>query len=356
MGTDLENMKDKKFEKYMIKSMENIKVFKPNNSILCLSNKIKNYNYLSLPLYLKIQLTEENHKTSDNPPFSKILSKNANKNYNKQFFNSHIIINLFMKNKSSLKYQIHKHRSKDVLKKVKFSSLLNISKKEKKNIFEGIPPPILNNNYNNMPSYTELLRKALYSTNSKEKISSNYNEYSNKSSHSRASSVNHSSSYKNEFLLEKFAEEHLHEDNQTLIQVISEKKIIDNDNYKEYKNNYLTNNECYQCYNNKIHDYLLNNTESLNRISEENENFFLSHDDFLVTISTTKNEVGIIQSKVESAKKMKLLNQSSSCKECEQKMNINNEMNNNLIKEKVQQYKINSDKNIEIFGKKILNH
>ena len=78
-------------------------------------------------------------------------------------------------------------------------------------------------------------------------------------------------------------------------------------------------------------------------------------------ISTTKEEVEKIQSKVETAKK---IYQSYSCNECTKRMNIDNsknKINNHLVKEKNKKYSIDEsskhldEKNIENIYKNIEN-
>lgn len=76
-------------------------------------------------------------------------------------------------------------------------------------------------------------------------------------------------------------------------------------------------------------------------------------------ISTTKNEVEKIQSKVEKAKKIKLLNQSYSCTKFIKRLNINNSNNNSqdninkyLGKEKNKKYSI--DNSLKLLEEKIM--
>ena len=80
----------------------------------------------------------------------------------------------------------------------------------------------LNNNYSNMPSYTKMLRKALYSTSDISSMHSNSNSNGGNNSSSIGNS-GHSLTHKNSSdstkVLEQISEEeHMHEDNQTLLQ------------------------------------------------------------------------------------------------------------------------------------------
>ena len=354
MRISLNNMKNKKCQNIIIKSMENIKVFAKKNSTFSLPKKNKIYNNLSMPLHLKIKIINEDQKTPTiKSPLKKTNTYKNECNNLPQLFKSHIIKNILITKKSSLKIQKNKNKSKQLLKNMTLSSSINIPKKEKKNIVENLPLPTNQElpekcDYNNMPSYTKELRRALYSRSGGLKQSSLINDNNDINSHSQASSGNFSTSCKNDsFLSEKFVGGHMHEDNQTLLQLISDTKISNINN--EIKNNISVENLCdnFECINNLYSINTNNIVEKQNTISEPvSEKFLLPHDnEFLLTISTTKDEVRRIQSKVETAKKMKLLNQSYSCNKCRRKISINKKENIYNIIEKPQ-HKKNSEKQI----------
>ena len=350
MENGFSDIKDGENQNIKISPANNVNNSPKKNSTFTLPQKNKNYNNLSMPLHFKIKIIKEDQKLSTIT--SPLKKTNTHKNKYKDLphlFKSHIIKTFFIPKNSSLKIQTYKNPSKKILKKLTLSSLINISEKETKDIFD-LPAPIIpeslkNNNYNNIPSYSKELRRVLYSTSGVSKKSSFESDIN---SHSRASSANYSTTCKNDSsILEKFVEEHMHEDNQTLLQVFSDKKISNlNNELKDYIfGGKLFDN--FECMNNL---YSINNNaiiEQQNANSElEKEKFLMPPDnEFLITISTTKNEIEIIQSKVETAKKMKLLNQICSCSDCMKKMNINKKDNSyNIIENPLD--KKNSEKEI----------
>jgi calcium-dependent protein kinase len=138
--------------------------------------------------------------------------------------------------------------------------------------------------------------------------------------------------------LEKISEEHMHEDNQTLLQVIMEKRNINTFNI-ENKNKI----KCKICKEEE-------NKKNIIKEEDDDENINNYNNDLLVMISTTKEEVEKIQSKVESVKK---INQSFSCNQCTKRMKINesnisqDNISYYLQKEKNKKYSIDKSNNLK---------
>jgi hypothetical protein len=274
---------------------------------------------------------------------------NLNNNHN-LYINSKIYSNIILKYKSEkystdliklyndiieIKKSIKKH-SKEMIPKIKKSSFEEENSKENNQKDNLIIFDV--NNYKNMPSYTKELRRALYS---------NSDIQSFKSIHSNSSSFEgHNSSHQNNNndSLEQISEEHMHEDNQTLFHVISEKRNSNNLDIDKNENEIN-----YTQYGGK-------SEQSGNDSKKENNTNNYNYNDLLVIISTTKNEVEKIQSKVEKAKKIKLLNQSYSCTKFIKRLNINNSKNSQdninkyLGKEKNKKYSI--DESLKLLEEK----
>ena len=253
-------------------------------------------------------------------------NSNINKAH-KYFINLLIYSNIKPKNKSE-KYKIKAnltkfYNDKNETKKSKFyfdiqkKNSIEITKLPKASFQQGEENKqndelLLNmNNFNDMPSFTKELRRALYSNSDIQSFK-----------HSSSSSINHSFNQNNNEsaqILERISEEHMHEDNQTLLQIISEKR---NNNFNDENKNKMN----YKKYKEE---------KDKNNIKKENH-IINNYNDLLVMISTTKNEVEKIQSKVETAKR---INQSYSCNE-KKRMTINNSnysqnnINNYIMKEK----------------------
>ena len=337
--------------KYLSASKANKSGLINKNSKNALIEKEKNSQNI-----IKKNKDEKNNKKNNSHLINTIIyssTKYQNKNKNKSEkykmnCNLSKFYNDINQNKNSkLSLDIQKKHTFEVITKVKKFSFQPEEEKSKDN---NQINPILNlniNNFNNMPSFTKELRRCLYSNSdmqsSKGSQSNSYNHSSNSGSHSYNQKNNNESS----IILEKISEEHMHEDNQTLLQVISEKR---NNN----ENNYICDNK------NKINCKICKEEkDKYNNIKTENNNHF--NNDLLVMISTTKEEVEKIQSKV------KKMNQSYSCSECIKRININNlnnsqdNMNNNLLKEKNKKYSLDDsskhveDKNIENKNKNMEN-
>ena len=234
----------------------------------------------------------------------------------------------------SSKHNFHKKYSIEMITKFKRLSF----QPEEEKIKENAQNPINNNNnFNNMPSFTKELRRALYSNSDIQSVKSVHSSSGNHSSNSGNHSFNQNN-YESIHFLEKISEEHMHEDNQTLLQVIMEKRNINTFNI-ENKNKI----KCKICKEEE-------NKKNIIKEEDDDENINNYSNDLLVMISTTKEEVEKIQSKVESVKK---INQSFSCNQCTKRMKINesnisqDNISYYLQKEKNKKYSIDKSNNLK---------
>ena len=234
----------------------------------------------------------------------------------------------------SSKHNFHKKHSIEMITKFKRLSF----QPEEEKIKENAQNPINNNNnFNNMPSFTKELRRALYSNSDIQSVKSVHSSSGNHSSNSGNHSFNQNN-YESIHFLEKISEEHMHEDNQTLLQVIMEKRNINTFNI-ENKNKI----KCKICKEEE-------NKKNIIKEEDDDENINNYSNDLLVMISTTKEEVEKIQSKVESVKK---INQSFSCNQCTKRMKINesnisqDNISYYLQKEKNKKYSIDKSNNLK---------
>ena len=233
----------------------------------------------------------------------------------------------------SSKHNFNKKHSIEMITKFKRLSF----QPEEEKIKENAQNPINNNNFNNMPSFTKELRRALYSNSDIQSVKSVHSSSGNHSSNSGNHSFNQNN-YESIHFLEKISEEHMHEDNQTLLQVIMEKRNINTFNI-ENKNKI----KCKIC---KEED----NKKNVIKEGDDDKNINNYNNDLLVMISTTKEEVEKIQSKVESVKK---INQSFSCNQCTKRMKINDSnisqdnIDHYLQKEKNKKYSIDKSNNLK---------
>ena len=218
-------------------------------------------------------------------------------NHHRKYLNSLITSNNKPKYKSqrfkiSLKYMkdkiiisnlsnSQKHMKQRIIKMKKSSKKINDDDNKNNEI------PLNANNFDNLPSFTKELRKALYS---KSDIDSKCNSKSiNKLGKSNLNKDSFNEKKENENDSEQNSESdensdgHMHEDNQTLMDAIRHNSITENNNIKDEKDN-LTNNE-------------INNNQNKNN-SEKNN---YKYNDLLLTISTTMTEVEKIQSNIENA-------------------------------------------------------
>ena len=218
-------------------------------------------------------------------------------NHHRKYLNSLITSNNKPKYKSqrfkiSLKYMkdkiiisnlsnSQKHMKQRIIKMKKSSKKINDDDNKNNEI------PLNANNFDNLPSFTKELRKALYS---KSDIDSKCNSKSiNKLGKSNLNKDSFNEKKENENDSEQNSESdensdgHMHEDNQTLMDAIRHNSITENNNIKDEKDN-LTNNE-------------INNNQNKN--NNEKNNY--KYNDLLLTISTTMTEVEKIQSNIENA-------------------------------------------------------
>ena len=218
-------------------------------------------------------------------------------NHHRKYLNSLITSNNKPKYKSqrfkiSLKYMkdkiiisnlsnSQKHMKQRIIKTKKSSKKINDDDNKNNEI------PLNANNFDNLPSFTKELRKALYS---KSDIDSKCNSKSiNKLGKSNLNKDSFNEKKENENDSEQNSESdensdgHMHEDNQTLMDAIRHNSITENNNIKDEKDN-LANNE-------------INNNQNKN--NNEKNNY--KYNDLLLTISTTMTEVEKIQSNIENA-------------------------------------------------------
>ena len=250
----------------------------------------------------------QNDENIKNNISSKISKHNKDilitKKYKSNFYNHHIkYLNSLItsNNKPKYKSQRFKISLKYMKDKIIISNLSNSQKHMKQRIIKmkksskkindddnkNNEIPLNANNFDNLPSFTKELRKALYS---KSDIDSKCNSKSiNKLGKSNLNKDSFNEKKENENDSEQNSESdensdgHMHEDNQTLMDAIRHNSITENNNIKDEKDN-LTNNE-------------INNNQNKN--NNEKNNY--KYNDLLLTISTTMTEVEKIQSNIENA-------------------------------------------------------
>lgn len=154
--------------------------------------------------------------------YSNILSRYKSEKYNKNLIK---LYNDIIQIKKSIK----KH-SKEIITKIKKSSFEEENSKENKQNDNLIIFDV--NNYKNMPSYTKELRRALYSNSDIQSFKSMHSNSSSFEAHTSSQQNNNNDS------LEQISEEHMHEDNQTLLHVISEKRNSNNLDINKNEINY----------------------------------------------------------------------------------------------------------------------
>ena len=165
--------------------------------------------------------------------------------------------------------------------------------------------------FDNLPSFTKELRNALYS-NSDISLENGLNKNgiennSEKNSSEEKKKKENDSSQNSE--VEEISD-HMHEDNQTLMDVIKDHNLNDGDDLLKKENN-LKNKE--------------NNTNEIT-IDKGKNNY--KYQDVLLTISTTIPEVGIIKSNIENANKILISNYSTNI--TNESNSINSDINNNI--------------------------
>ena len=255
-----------------------------NNIIIQNDENIKNNISSKISKHNKDILITKKYKSNfynhHRKYLNSLITSNNKPKYNSQRFKISL---KYMKDKiiiSNLSNS-QKHMKQRIIKMKKSSKKINDDDNKNNEI------PLNANNFDNLPSFTKELRKALYS---KSDIDSKCNSKSiNKLGKSNLNKDSFNEKKENENDSEQNSESdensdgHMHEDNQTLMDAIRHNSITENNNIKDEKDN-LTNNE-------------INNNQNKN--NNEKNNY--KYNDLLLTISTTMTEVEKIQSNIENA-------------------------------------------------------
>ena len=255
-----------------------------NNIIIQNDENIKNNISSKISKHNKDILITKKHKSNFYNHHRKYLNSLIPSNNKPKYKSQRFKISLkYMKDKiiiSNLSNS-QKHMKQRIIKMKKSSKKINDDDNKNNEI------PLNANNFDNLPSFTKELRKALYS---KSDIDSKCNSKSiNKLGKSNLNKDSFNEKKENENDSEQNSESdensdgHMHEDNQTLMDAIRHNSITENNNIKDEKDN-LTNNE-------------INNNQNKN--NNEKNNY--KYNDLLLTISTTMTEVEKIQSNIENA-------------------------------------------------------
>ena len=255
-----------------------------NNIIIQNDENIKNNISSKISKHNKDILITKKHKSNFYNHHRKYLNSLITSNNKPKYKSQRFKISLkYMKDKiiiSNLSNS-QKHMKQRIIKMKKSSKKINDDDNKNNEI------PLNANNFDNLPSFTKELRKALYS---KSDIDSKCNSKSiNKLGKSNLNKDSFNEKKENENDSEQNSESdensdgHMHEDNQTLMDAIRHNSITENNNIKDEKDN-LTNNE-------------INNNQNKN--NNEKNNY--KYNDLLLTISTTMTEVEKIQSNIENA-------------------------------------------------------
>ena len=255
-----------------------------NNIIIQNDENIKNNISSKISKHNKDILITKKHKSNFYNHHRKYLNSLIPSNNKPKYKSQRFKISLkYMKDKiiiSNLSNS-QKHMKQRIIKTKKSSKKINDDDNKNNEI------PLNANNFDNLPSFTKELRKALYS---KSDIDSKCNSKSmNKLGKSNLNKDSFNEKKENENDSEQNSESdensdgHMHEDNQTLMDAIRHNSITENNNIKDEKDN-LKNNE-------------INNNQNKN--NNEKNNY--KYNDLLLTISTTMTEVEKIQSNIENA-------------------------------------------------------
>ena len=255
-----------------------------NNIIIQNDENIKNNISSKISKHNKDILITKKHKSNFYNHHRKYLNSLITSNNKPKYKSQRFKISLkYMKDKiiiSNLSNS-QKHMKQRIIKMKKSPKKINDDDNKNNEI------PLNANNFDNLPSFTKELRKALYS---KSDIDSKCNSKSiNKLGKSNLNKDSFNEKKENENDSEQNSESdensdgHMHEDNQTLMDAIRHNSITENNNIKDEKDN-LANNE-------------INNNQNKN--NNEKNNY--KYNDLLLTISTTMTEVEKIQSNIENA-------------------------------------------------------
>ena len=280
--------------------------------------------------YNKDKVTFLKHKSNLNIQNRKhlksIIILNNKTKYKSQKF---ITNSKYMKDKIfRLNLPSSKKQIKDKIIIMKKSSEKNNEENNKNNEL-----PLKKENFDNLPSFTKELRKALYSKSDIDSFEikqskNNVEDNQNKRSLSEEKKNENDSSNNSES--EEISDGHMHEDNQTLMDLIKNQNLNDGNNKNDKMNN-LNQNEI------NINEIIIN---------EEKNNF--KYSDVLLTISTTITEVEKIQSNIENANKILSPNYSPITKESNT-INSDNDINNqNILPSQTKEKNNSKDININL--------
>jgi len=303
--------------------------------------KNKEGKSLKLSKYNKDKVTVSKYKSNLNIQHRKHL-KSIIQPINKPKYKSQ-----FIKNSKYLKDKIFllnlpgsKKQIKDKIIIMKKSSKKNIEQNNKNNELL-----LKQDNFENLPSFSKELKKALYSKSDIDSFDirqskNNIEDNSNKRTLSEEKKIENDSSHNSES--EEISDGHMHEDNQTLMDVFKEKKTNDSNNTHDKINN-SSNNEI------NINEIIIN---------DEKNNY--KYSDVLLTISTTVSEIEKIQSNIENVNKILTPNdspnktQESNKIKTDNNINTNNNLTSPINKDKNDFIEININSNSEETDKKTI--
>ena len=295
-----------------------------------IDKKNKESKSFKVSKYNKDKVTFLKHKSNLNIQNRKhlksIIILNNKTKYKSQKF---ITNSKYMKDKIfRLNLPSSKKQIKDKIIIMKKSSEKNNEENNKNNEL-----PLKKENFDNLPSFTKELRKALYSKSDIDSFEikqskNNVEDNPNKRSLSEEKKNENDSSNNSES--EEISDGHMHEDNQTLMDLIKNQNLNDGNNKNDKMNN-LNQNEI------NINEIIIN---------EEKNNF--KYSDVLLTISTTITEVEKIQSNIENANKILSPNYSPITKESNT-INSDTDINNqNLLPSQTKEKNNSKDININL--------
>ena len=296
-----------------------------------IDKKNKESKSFKVSKYNKDKVTFLKHKSNLNIQNRKhlksIIILNNKTKYKSQKF---ITNSKYMKDKIfRLNLPSSKKQIKDKIIIMKKSSEKNNEENNKNNEL-----PLKKENFDNLPSFTKELRKALYSKSDIDSFEikqskNNVEDNPNKRSLSEEKKNENDSSNNSES--EEISDGHMHEDNQTLMDLIKNQNLNDGNNKNDKMNN-LNQNEI------NINEIIIN---------EEKNNF--KYSDVLLTISTTITEVEKIQSNIENANKILSPNYSPNITKESNIINSDNDINNqNLLPSQTKEKNNSKDININL--------
>ena len=281
------------------------------------SFKISKYNKDKIFILKHKSNLNINHGEHLNPI---ILSNNKPKYQSQKF----IILPKYMKDKIFLlNLPSSKKNNKDKIIIKKKSSKIHDEENNKNNEL------LKDENFENMPSFTKELRNALYS-NSNISLDNGLNKNEIENNSEKNSSEEKKKKEENDSSKNSETEENndrMHEDNQTLMDVIKDQNLNDNDNMLEKKNNSK------------------NDENNINEIINNKDKNNYKYQDVLLTISTTMPEVGLIKSNFENVNKIITSNYSTNI--TNESNSHNSDINNSInIISSQNEIKIKTDSNL----------